>query len=292
MAERRPTIADVAHRVGVSKTLVSFVFNDRPGVAPETRERILAAAKEMGWRPRPSARSLSIRRSFALGLVVRRDASVMTADSFFPAFIAGVETVLADEGQVLVLSVVPEADRDWAPTGPWPATTGSTACSSPTCAGPTPGCRCWSSSDCRPSPWVGPDSASPFPCVNLDDSTGSRADGRSICWRWVMPGSPTSPGTRRCCTGCAGARPSWRRCAAAGLRGALVEDTDFSATAAARATDRLLERHPRPTAIVYASDPMAVAGLGVIQAAGCAAPTTCRWPGSTAPTSPGTSIPP
>ena len=109
MAERRPTIADVARRVGVSKTLVSFVFNDRPGVAPETRERILATAREMGWRPRPSARSLSIRRSFALGLVVRRDASVLTADSFFPAFIAGVETVLADEGQVLVLSMVPEA---------------------------------------------------------------------------------------------------------------------------------------------------------------------------------------
>ena len=88
---------------------MSFVFNDRPGVAPQTRERILAAAKDMGWRPRPSARSLSTRRSFALGLVVRRDASVMTADSFFPAFIAGVESVLADEGQVLVLSVVPEA---------------------------------------------------------------------------------------------------------------------------------------------------------------------------------------
>ena len=108
MAERRPTIADVARRVGVSKTLVSFVFNNRPGVASETRERILATAKEMGWRPRPRARSLSIRRSFALGLVLRRDASVLTADSFFPAFIAGVETVLADEGQVLVLSVVPE----------------------------------------------------------------------------------------------------------------------------------------------------------------------------------------
>ena len=61
MAERRPTIADVARRVGVSKTLVSFVFNNRPGVAPETRERILATAQEMGWRPRPSARSLSIR---------------------------------------------------------------------------------------------------------------------------------------------------------------------------------------------------------------------------------------
>ncbi len=100
---------DVASRVGVSKSLVSFAFNDRPGVAPQTRDRILATAREMGWRPRPSARSLSIKRSFALGLVVRRDPSVISGDSFFPAFISGVETVLADEGQVLVLSMVPNA---------------------------------------------------------------------------------------------------------------------------------------------------------------------------------------
>jgi len=51
-----------------------------------------------------------------------------------------------------------------------------------------------------------------------------------------------------------------------------VEDTDFSATEAALATDRLLQLSPRPTAIVYASDPMAVAGLGIIQARGLRCP--------------------
>lgn len=44
----KPTISDVARRAGVSKGLVSFVFNDRPGVATATRERILAAAEELG----------------------------------------------------------------------------------------------------------------------------------------------------------------------------------------------------------------------------------------------------
>jgi DNA-binding LacI/PurR family transcriptional regulator len=52
----RPTIADVARRAGVSLAAVSFAVNDRPGVAPETRARILAAAQELGWRP--SARRL------------------------------------------------------------------------------------------------------------------------------------------------------------------------------------------------------------------------------------------
>ena len=41
-ARRRPTIADVADRAGVSPALVSFAVNDRPGVSADTRERILA----------------------------------------------------------------------------------------------------------------------------------------------------------------------------------------------------------------------------------------------------------
>src|ERR687894_755975 len=48
---RRPTIVDVARRAGVSAAAVSFAVNDRPGVASGTRERILAAARELGWQP-------------------------------------------------------------------------------------------------------------------------------------------------------------------------------------------------------------------------------------------------
>ncbi|MEV4187450.1 LacI family DNA-binding transcriptional regulator, partial [Streptosporangium canum] len=48
---RRPTIADIAERVGVSKGAVSFALNGRPGVGEATRARILQVAKEMNWRP-------------------------------------------------------------------------------------------------------------------------------------------------------------------------------------------------------------------------------------------------
>lgn len=57
---RRPTIADVAQRAGVSRSSVSFALNDRPGIAEETKERILAVAAEMGWTPSHSARALSL----------------------------------------------------------------------------------------------------------------------------------------------------------------------------------------------------------------------------------------
>ena len=51
---------------GVSKGSVSFALNDRPGVAPDTRARILAAAEDLGWTPSLRARSLSVGKSFAL----------------------------------------------------------------------------------------------------------------------------------------------------------------------------------------------------------------------------------
>ena len=59
MDASRPTIADVARVAGVSKGLVSFALNGRPGVSPESRTRILAAADELGWSPSIRARSLS-----------------------------------------------------------------------------------------------------------------------------------------------------------------------------------------------------------------------------------------
>ena len=96
--QRRPTIADVAERAGVSKGLVSFALNDRPGVNVATRERILTVAAEMGWSPDLRARSLSTNRSFALGLVLQRDTAIVAGDPFFPAFIAGVERELSAAG--------------------------------------------------------------------------------------------------------------------------------------------------------------------------------------------------
>src|SRR5829696_10406807 len=108
---RGPTIVDVARRAGVSKGAVSFALNDRPGVAPETRDRILAAASDLGWQPSTRARALSRSRAFAVGLVMRRAPELLGADPFFPQFLAGVESVLAERGSALVLQVVGDDDE-------------------------------------------------------------------------------------------------------------------------------------------------------------------------------------
>lgn len=67
---KRPTMADVAAKVGVSRALVSLVFRNAPGASQETRDRVLAAAAELGYRPDNAARMLASNRRQVLGVVM------------------------------------------------------------------------------------------------------------------------------------------------------------------------------------------------------------------------------
>jgi DNA-binding LacI/PurR family transcriptional regulator len=104
---RRPTIADVARRAGVSAAAVSFAVNDRPGVSSGTRERILAAARELGWQPSASARALTEARTRAVGLVLARSPEQLEGDTFFVRFLSGVESALTAADYALLLQIVP-----------------------------------------------------------------------------------------------------------------------------------------------------------------------------------------
>lgn len=64
-------VADVARKVGVSIATVSKAMRGKPDVGEETRHRVLRAAKELGYRPNASARTLALGRSECLGVVVR-----------------------------------------------------------------------------------------------------------------------------------------------------------------------------------------------------------------------------
>src|SRR3954452_17408768 len=101
----KPTISDVAARAGVSKAAVSFALNNRPGESSGTRERILLAAADLGFTANSSARALSNRRSGNLGLVMARPHEILSADPFFPAFIAGIESAIAPSGNFLLVRV-------------------------------------------------------------------------------------------------------------------------------------------------------------------------------------------
>src|ERR1700721_3306072 len=64
------TIKEVAIKAGVSVATVSYVLNDSRKVRPETEQRVLWAAKELGYLPNTAARSLVVGRSSIVGLVV------------------------------------------------------------------------------------------------------------------------------------------------------------------------------------------------------------------------------
>lgn len=67
---RRPTSRDVAERAGVSLAAVSRAFAEGGSIAPETRERVMAAAHEIGYRPSALPRMLQTDRSNLIALII------------------------------------------------------------------------------------------------------------------------------------------------------------------------------------------------------------------------------
>lgn len=110
MTARRPRIADVAARAGVSTTAVSFVFSgkDDGNVSRATRERILQAAGELGYQPNRVAQSLRQSRTQTVGLITDGIAS----SPFAGRLIAAAGQRLAGMGHALL---VHDSDfhRDW-----------------------------------------------------------------------------------------------------------------------------------------------------------------------------------
>ncbi|PFG20977.1 LacI family DNA-binding transcriptional regulator [Serinibacter salmoneus] len=68
----RPRLIDVAERSGVTKSVVSRIMNADPTLRtrPETRERVLEIARELGYRPHAGARALSVARTGTLAFLI------------------------------------------------------------------------------------------------------------------------------------------------------------------------------------------------------------------------------
>jgi DNA-binding LacI/PurR family transcriptional regulator len=268
---RRPTIRDVAQRAGVSKGAVSFALNGRPGVAEETRERILRAADELGWRPSASARALSRRRAQAVGLVLARPPAQVGDDPYFGQLLAGMEEVLAPRGYALVMSIVRDIDAEILT---YERLVSDQRIDGAVLVDPR-------ADDPRygvlvelgiPAVVVGdPVWSCPFPYVAADERPAVlRAVRHLIALGHRRIGHVSGP--LDVAHAAVRAR-AWREAMAdAGLACADSVDGRFSAEGATVATERLLDAAQPPTAIVYASDLMAIAGIGVARERGLRVP--------------------
>jgi LacI family transcriptional regulator len=95
---KQPTMSDVAERAGVSKATVSHVLNTTRFVKEETRQRVMQAIAELGYRPSAVARSLTTNRTQIIGVIVS-DAS----NYFFAEVLCGIEDVLRPQNYSIIV---------------------------------------------------------------------------------------------------------------------------------------------------------------------------------------------
>ena len=96
---RAPNIRDVARVAGVSYQTVSRVLNQSESIRPGTRERVLEAIDELGYRPNPAARALVPSRSRTIGVLSSQSAHYGPATS-----IAAIESAARAAGYRLSIT--------------------------------------------------------------------------------------------------------------------------------------------------------------------------------------------
>lgn len=271
---RRATIADIARRVGVTKGAVSYALNGKPGVSEETRRRVLQAARELHWAPSSAARMLAGNRTSTVGLALTRRPETLGDEPFFMAFVAGLESALQPRGYGLLLQVPTHAEaeletyRAWAgqrrvdgvvvldpvTDDPRPAVLEALGLAAVVVGQAEPGAGLAAA--------VTDDAAAMHRVVDhladLGHTAVARVAGPARLQHTVRRDRAFTAACRR------------RR-----LHARTVH-ADYSGAAGARATADLVgERpggRPRPTAIVYDNDLMAVAGLSQLTGAGLRVP--------------------
>ena len=94
----QPTMADIADHLGISRPLVSIVLRNAPGASDQTRQRVLQAARELGYTPHQGARSLRQTRSRHVGV------TFVPAHASEPEIIESVYAAAAGHGYQVLLS--------------------------------------------------------------------------------------------------------------------------------------------------------------------------------------------
>lgn len=109
---KRSTSRDVAKLAHVSRTTVSFILNDVPGVSisAATRKRVLDAAKKLNYSPNVAGKKLVSGKSYTIGLVLCQSPEQIFTDAFLPQVILGVEQAAMQQGFHVLLKPVDPND--------------------------------------------------------------------------------------------------------------------------------------------------------------------------------------
>jgi len=106
--KNRITIRHIAKELGISAMTVSRALNNRANVDKKTKKKILETAKMMGYKPNHVARSLTINKTYTIGVVIPK-----LTNSFFPDAIQGIEEVaFENDFQIILTHSSENADRE------------------------------------------------------------------------------------------------------------------------------------------------------------------------------------
>ncbi|OLF08316.1 LacI family transcriptional regulator [Actinophytocola xinjiangensis] len=266
--DERPTLEDVAAYAGVSRSTASRALNDDAYVSTRSREKVLGAARELGYSPNQAARSLVTRRTGAVAVVLSEPESKVLDDPYFATVMHGAYRELSATGvQMLLMFVdsredVPRTIRFlegghvdgalvFAPHQGDPLPTALRLLRLPVVYGGRPG-----------------SARRGVHAVDFDNRAGARLAVRHLL----------STGRRRIATVTGMLDHPAASDRLAGWQDALVEfgldptglseAGDFTMPSGERAMTALLERAPDLDGVFAASDPMAAGAMRAIRAAG------------------------
>jgi DNA-binding LacI/PurR family transcriptional regulator len=275
MPPRSPTSHDVARLAAVSRTTVSYVLNNSDSgiaISDATRQRVLDAARDLGYHPNAAARSLRRQRAGVVGLVTYDTSNRIGSNAFMWLVMDGVLSELAPRGMRLIVeaanddrpdpcvSLVREGHVDGLiVTGARPANTELRVLHA----------------DGTPIVLWGRLSESDLPYVDIDNVAAARTAVEHLldlghtrigCITNAPPMTDTAAADRL-----EGFREALE---ARGLRfdESLVRSGHFDERSGLAAMTSLLERPERPTAVFVASDEVALGALKAAKTAGIRVP--------------------
>lgn len=106
------TLEEIAHRAGVSRSTVSRVINNKSGVRPNVRQRVLEIVEQTGFQPHAAARSLASQRSHIIGLVIPRSVHTLFTDPYFPRLTMGISQACNQHDYALSLFLLHTGDEE------------------------------------------------------------------------------------------------------------------------------------------------------------------------------------
>lgn len=266
-ARRPPTLEDVAARAGVSRATASRVVNDDPRVRDQARQSVLAAIADLGYLPNRAARSLVVREPDSVAVLIHEPDQRIFADPFFSGMLRGVSQRLADTPLQMVL-LMGEPARDAARMERY-LRAGHTDGVIVVSAHRGDGLMSALTETRLPTVFVGRplDAGERFPFVDVDNREGGRlAAARLVARGCRRIGTVTGP--LDMAAGVDRYEGFAETVAEAGLPVDAVEHGDFTPQGGAEAMRRLLAAHPDLDGVFVASDLMALAAMGELQAAG------------------------